>query len=764
MRNEPLRAYDGDGAFVFASYAHKDAAEVSPLLRFLADEGINVWFDEGISPGNIWREELAEAIDRCGLLLYIVTPDSAGSRNCQRECGYALDANKQVLAVHLHPTSLPKGLALSLADEQAILAYQYSQADFNTRMIEAISRLLDVSLPATNGRSRTGSRFLLRRFSLRHVALTLTVAVALLVAGGWLRYFEFGLPVATVPVEVQRLTNLVGLEETPVLSPSGNTLAFVVADGDRRQVRVRLVAGGAHVAITDDAVDGYAPRWAPDSSSLIYYTTGNAPGEHGTIWEAPALGGSSRQLTRALAPGDLSHDGRYVAFFRAHEVGVELVVATRDEAAVRTVTRLRSGVYDNLRWSPNDESLVYTFDSGGAKFSTALLVVPVSGGEPRLVTDDYYLQGVDWLPEGDGFVVSSARGSLMSYPPTYNLWSMSVDGTDSTQLTFGEFSFEDPDVTADGRILVSRVHSRANIWRFPVDGNAIENVRAGEQITRQTGLLQTVSASPDESQVVFLSDAGGHANVWTARTVEGEMHPVTRETNPAVIVAVPEWSPRGDWIAFLSNRNSSNATVSMWLARPDGSEMHDLGVTGAWTCWSEDGRWLYYTDLTDGNRSIRKLSIDDDDEPVTVRTDNAVGCSVHGGSLYYARVMASSYGMFDLELRHAEPESDESRVIGHVAGIRVPSAAYDFQATISPDGTRLAMPLRDGSTSNLWTLDPATSEWRQVTDFKMRNVIIARRIAWSRDGASLYAAVSEIDSDIVLLTGMFTPERSRLFP
>ena len=45
-------------------------------------------------------------------------------------------------------------------------------------------------------------------------------------------------------------------------------------------------------------------------------------------------------------------------------------------------------------------------------------------------------------------------------------------------------------------------------------------------------------------------------------------------------------------------------------------------------------------------------------------------------------------------------------------------------------------------------------EWRRLTDFGERNVMIARRIAWSNDGQSIYASISDVDADIVLMAGL----------
>ena len=61
------------------------------------------------------------------------------------------------------------------------------------------------------------------------------------------------------------------------------------------------------------------------------------------------------------------------------------------------------------------------------------------------------------------------------------------------------------------------------------------------------------------------------------------------------------------------------------------------------------------------------------------------------------------------------------------------------------------MPLTDGVTTNIWTLSTSTRQWRQITDFGDRAIFIARRVSWSVDGRSIFAAIGEGDADIVVL-------------
>ena len=66
------------------------------------------------------------------------------------------------------------------------------------------------------------------------------------------------------PVVTQRLTDLVGNEQSPAVSYDGKSVAFVAPEAGVRHVWVQLLSGGAALRVTQGAVDHLEPRWSPD--------------------------------------------------------------------------------------------------------------------------------------------------------------------------------------------------------------------------------------------------------------------------------------------------------------------------------------------------------------------------------------------------------------------------------------------------------------------------------------------------------------------
>jgi Tol biopolymer transport system component len=586
----------------------------------------------------------------------------------------------------------------------------------------------------------------------------LAIAIAALV--GWIVGQRFNSGAARTDTHVVRLTDLPGLEESPAISPDGKSVAFTAGVAGTRQLFVQLIASGPPLQITRDAVDHEFPRWSPDSSSIFYFSAA-APGElQGSIWEIPALGGNPRRVVNSIGGADVSAVDRRVAFFRLAEKGIQLATAATDGSAVNVVADFPPVMYYLYpRWSPDGRWIAF---QRGDSIRFDVFVAPSAGGEARqLTSDNTMMNGFAWLPDSSGIVYTSSRGGTMPYLPPLGLWQVALRDSQVRQVTSGEMSYVGPDISKSGAIFVSRMKLQADIWRFPVDGTPAENVRGAVRVTRQTGHVLTPTASPRDNEIAFLSDSGGHANLWVVNAEDGALRQITHERDPNVAMGVPVWSPDGRSIAFVSSRGNQGWTFGVWLVNPDGSGLRNVANPGLGPSWSPDGRWVYYS--TRGGAAATDIALKkvpvDGGSAITVRSErlrNVIG--LHGGTLYYSFERPLSDGTPEFEIRAATPEDAPFRVLARIPASRVPIWQI-VNPALSPDGKWLAQALTDGLTTNLWTLSTETGQWRQITDFGDRTTFIARRVSWSSDGRSILAALAEGDADIVMLEGLASGAR-----
>jgi eukaryotic-like serine/threonine-protein kinase len=589
-----------------------------------------------------------------------------------------------------------------------------------------------------------------RLVPLAPTALAVVVAAALGLSGGRLL-----VPVNRPPAPTtSRLTDFVGLEETPAMSPDGRSVAFTAGVAGTRQVFVRLITGGNPLQLTSTAQGCRLPRWSADSSSVLCFSEPTAGERQGSVWEVPALGGAARPVAGSLGEADVRSDGR-LAYFRLTDHQIELVTSAADGSALTAAARFPPGTYYwHPRWSPDGRFVAFQ-RGDGVRFD--MFVVPAAGGDVRQVTrDNTLLSGLSWLPDGRGIVYSSSRGSTMPYLPTFTLWEVSIDAGTSRRLTSPETSYVQPDVHQDGRVVAGRLQLAVDIWKFPVDASSIENVSRGVRVTRQTGQVETPTAGPTDDAVAFLSDSGGHANLWVIATATGEQRQITHERDPAVSVGVPLWSPDGRSITFVSSRGNAGLGFGIWTVNPEGGNLTQLVQRGFGAAWSADGRWIYYVERAGG--VVKKVPAAGG-TPISVRTEgarNVIG--QHGSTLYYVDERPLAGGTPEFVIRAAAPEDGPSRVIARVPAARVGSWQI-VNPALSPDGQWLAQPLTDNFTTNIWALPTGGGQWRQITDFGERVTFIARRVDWSRDGRFIYAAVADGDADVVLLDGVFTGRR-----
>jgi hypothetical protein len=90
---------------VFISYSSKDRPKVQSFATDIERAGHEVWFDQELSGGQEWWDQILENIRHCDLFLLTLTHESVNSHACELEYTYALDLGKNFVPVLLEDVS-----------------------------------------------------------------------------------------------------------------------------------------------------------------------------------------------------------------------------------------------------------------------------------------------------------------------------------------------------------------------------------------------------------------------------------------------------------------------------------------------------------------------------------------------------------------------------------------------------------------------------------------------------------------------------------
>ncbi len=120
-------------AKIFISYDRAGKDIVEELVQDLRDEDHDVWFDQHLTGGQKWWNNILSEIRKCEVFVAALTPDSLESSACQREMKYANDLQRILLPVRLSDKVSPDSLPLGLSELQWV--------DYTLRNIAALKSL-----------------------------------------------------------------------------------------------------------------------------------------------------------------------------------------------------------------------------------------------------------------------------------------------------------------------------------------------------------------------------------------------------------------------------------------------------------------------------------------------------------------------------------------------------------------------------------------------------------------------------------------------
>jgi len=150
-----LKAYEGRDPYIFISYAHKDAALVMPIIEGLAERGFRIWYDAGIEAGTEWPEYIAEHLENCTSFIAFISEAAIASKNCRREINFAIDLDKEPLAIYLEEVKLTAGMRMQLGTLQAMFYYRHPTL---TSFVDSLAEAKNLQSCSATGLINTSNR------------------------------------------------------------------------------------------------------------------------------------------------------------------------------------------------------------------------------------------------------------------------------------------------------------------------------------------------------------------------------------------------------------------------------------------------------------------------------------------------------------------------------------------------------------------------------------------------------------------------------
>lgn len=563
----------------------------------------------------------------------------------------------------------------------------------------------------------------------------LLLSVALV--GGWLAMRAQ--PGPPVVARLFPIADSPALETQPALSPNGEQVVYVMADGGNADLYLSSAnVDGAPLRLTQDGgVDQY-PAWRPDGLAIAFSRStpkGDTPCE---IIVRPVPVGDERVVGRCKAASDAAlswtPDGKGLVFVDSPNVGagVQLYRLDLESGAVSTLTHPSNQIIGDVKPSVSHDGRRVAFLRMTALYSTDLMVLDLKTGKTRtLIQDGKRIWSVVWNKDDRGLIFSSTRAG------DSGLWWIDAEGRQPPhRLSAGLLDYRLLSYSAvRNRLAFEASRARSSLYELPP--GATPATAPMPVANLRNGLFDQFPSQARDGDILFVSERSGSPELWTAAPGQAPRQ-ITR--SQGWLYQTPAWSPDGRRIAFIGVRAGRSDLYLIDKAGGARRRLTDDLAEDATPAWSPDGRYLYLSSRRDGAWRIWRL---DPDAPADARPVSPVGVwlakpSPDGKSLYY--VLDGLAGI------RRRPIGPDGVMTGQETMVTPDLHPYDWRNWFVTD-TAVVYARREGAGTegSIRRLDLATGQSRDIAD--------AQALSWSssfapRNDGGLLLAKRELQIDI----------------
>ena len=489
---------------------------------------------------------------------------------------------------------------------------------------------------------------------------------------------------------------------TEALSHSGHMVAF----SDNSGISIRTVETGVDRLLgIPKGLRVNRIVWSSDDRNLVV-SAEQDPDARLQVWVVPINAEPPRVLLEDAAEGAISPDGAHLAFTRHR--GTEIWAAPSSGAMPRRLLQGAEGeTFFSLLWAPGGQRLVFEKRRTPSRSETANSV-----GEAQ---QRHY----DW----DYVSIDASTGAVLATQKDMPLDSACLLADGSIIFLRNEI-FEDHPRT---RLMTAQTDHRT--------GQILETPQPAGTLPGDIAIA--LSASDDGAQIAAVVGRRS-ASVYVAdlRFPGPSLVQVRRLVHPAPDNYPHAWTPDGDAVLFESTNSERYAIFKQKL---DGSPAVLLARSpgdGVLPQVSPDGNWVLFQNQTDEPQrhtdSIFRVPLKGGklEQVPTHGTIDTFQCSVSArGRCVVRQTIGKELVYFDLD-----PVRGQGKELGRTPWLE----NYFGDWTLSPDGTTVALPVRDPAHPAIRLVTLAPNSPSPVVDIPVGGVGTLIETTWAPDARGFY--------------------------